>query len=353
MAVSVDSDCQILPDGLQRVLRSPWLRVLLLLASGLALLVLLRWRGSNLESFGNAFVHVRWWWTLAAIAFNLVSAVAGSLAWDTVIKQAMPSPHPRYRDVLSAFSVGLLGNVVLPARAGEVARIAVLARRLGGGAGVWATLVGSVVAYRLLDLVPSLGLIVYVLVSAPIPHWALQSLALVAGLGLVLLAVGFMSARRHDRPLVEANTSFGRLGTIAREGLGILRAPLPAATATVYQSVAWLGQLFAAFATLQAFGLELPLSAAALVLALVNLAILFPLWPGNIGLLQATVAVPLAAYAVDYGHGIAFGAGMQAIEVAVGVSLGLFFLAREGLSVASLTRMPGARDAVPLEVRDE
>jgi uncharacterized membrane protein YbhN (UPF0104 family) len=347
-----------LRDGVLPVLRSPRLRVLLLLASGLALLVLLRWRESNLESFGAALVHVRWGWAFAAIAFNLLSAVAGSLAWETVIKQAMPSPHPRHRDVLSAFSVGLLGNIVLPARAGEVARIAVLARRLGGGTGVWARLVGSVVGYRLLDLVPSLALIAYVLVSAPIPHWALQSLALVAAFGLLLLAVGFASARRHDRPLVEASASFRRLGTMVREGLGILRAPLPAATATLYQSVAWLSQLFAVFATLRAFGLELPLSAAALVLALVNLAILFPLWPGNVGLLQATVAVPLAAYAVDYGHGIAFGVGIQAIEVSVGVSLGLCFLAREGLSVASLTRMHDAGEPglsarpVPLEVKD-
>ncbi len=297
-SVSVDSDSRkTLPDRLHVALRSPRFRVLLLLASGLALLVLLRWRES-------------------------------------------------------------LGNVVLPARAGEVARIAVLARRLGGRAGVWARLVGSVVAYRLLDLLPSLVLIVYVLVSAPIPHWALRSLALVAVLGLALLAIGLASARRHERPLVEARGRFRLLATLAREGLGILRAPLPAATATLYQSVAWLSQLLAVFATLRAFGLALPLSAAALVLALVNLAILFPLWPGNVGLLQATVALPLAAYAVDYGHGVAFGVGMQAIEASVGLSLGLFFLAREGLSVAVLKRVPDAGEPslsarpVPLELED-
>ena len=321
------------------------------------LLALLRWRESNLESFGSALAHVRWSWAVAAIAFNLLSAIAGSLAWDTVIKQATPSPHPRYREVLSAFSIGLLGNIVLPGRAGEIARIAVLARRFRRPR-AWATLLGTVVAYRLLDLVPSLALIVYVLVSAPIPQWALRSLALIAALGVALLAVGFASARRHERQLFESMGRFRQLATMVREGLGILRAPLPAATATLFQSVAWLSQLLAVFATLRAFGLELPFSAAALVLALVNLAILFPLWPGNVGLLQATVALPLAAYAVDYGHGIAFGDGMQAIEVSVGVSLGLFFLAREGLSVAMLRRMPDAGEAglstrpVPLEVED-
>ncbi len=181
---------------------------------------------------------------------------------------------------------------------------------------------------------------------------------LVAALGVALLALAFASARRHESPLFRARGRLRQLATMVREGLGILRSPLPAATATLYQALAWLSQLLAVFATLRAFGLALPLSAAALILVLVNLAILFPLWPGNVGLLQATVALPLATYGVDYGKGIAFGVGMQAIEVSVGVSLGLFFLAREGLSVGILRRMPDAGEPgptarpVPLEVKD-
>jgi hypothetical protein len=58
--------------------------------------------------------------------------------------------------------------------------------------------------------------------------------------------------------------------------------------------------------------------------------------------LQAAIALPLGAYAVDYGHAIAFGVGMQAIEVSVGVTLGLVYLAREGLSLAVLHRLPDA-----------
>ena len=40
-------------------------------------------------------------------------------------------------------------------------------------------------------------------------------------------------------------------------------------------------------------------------------------------------------YGIDSGRGIAFGIGLQAIEVSVGLSLGLLFLAREGLSIAA------------------
>src|SRR5581483_5130861 len=83
------------------------------------------------------------------------------------------------------------------------------------------------------------------------------------------------------------------------------------------------------------------LPAAGLVLLLMNVATMVPLWPGNVGLVQVAVATPLVQYGVDYGRGIAYGFGLQAIEASVGVGIGLVFLAREGLSFAGLRQMPG------------
>jgi hypothetical protein len=74
----------------------------------------------------------------------------------------------------------------------------------------------------------------------------------------------------------------------------------------------------------------------------------FPFWPGNVGLVQAAVALALLPYGVSYGRGVLFGIGLQAIEVSVGVGLGLLFLAREGFSFAMLRRMPEVTEA-PLE----
>jgi len=48
-------------------------------------------------------------------------------------------------------------------------------------------------------------------------------------------------------------------------------------------------------------GLYLP--AAGLVLVLMNIATIVPLWPGNIGLVQAAVALPLRNYGVPYATG--------------------------------------------------
>jgi uncharacterized membrane protein YbhN (UPF0104 family) len=136
-----------------------------------------------------------------------------------------------------------------------------------------------------------------------------------------------------------------RLVTMARYGLGVMREPVAATIAILLQCIGWTCQLFAVWATMRAFDIHVPLPAAGLVLVLMNVAMLFPLWPGNIGLVQAAVALPLVSYGVAYPKGFAFGIGLQAIEMSVGVGVGFMFLAREGLSYAMLKRMPGAEQA--------
>ena len=334
--------------------RSTWGRLLLVLPAFAATVALLVWRGPDWGLVADAFRLVAWEWIVAAIALNLLSVLARAGAWHRVIEQAMPPPRPSFRMVFSAFSIGLFANAVLPGRIGELARVAVLTRHQERRADAWATLVGTVFAHRVFDLFPMLLLIGWVLLTAEIPHWALTSLLIFAAVGFGLFAFALASARRHHRSVLEEAGQVRRLVTMARFGLGVMRAPLPAATAILLQCVGWTCQLLAVWATMRAFDIHVPLPAAGLVLVLMNVAMLFPLWPGNIGLVQAAVALPLVTYGVPYAKGFAFGIGLQAVEMSVGVGVGLLFLAREGLSYAMLKRMPGADQAeVRRRVEDE
>jgi uncharacterized membrane protein YbhN (UPF0104 family) len=176
--------------------------------------------------------------------------------------------------------------------------------------------------------------------QARIPPWAVTSLVIVVALGAILLGIAMLAARRHT---IDVGRELGRIRSLvvmARNGLGVMRSPLAAGFAVLMQLVGWTFQLLAVWAAMRAFGIDEPLAAAGLVLLLMNVATIFPLWPGNVGLLQAAVALPLVSYGITYAHGFAFGIGLQAIEMSVGVGAGLAFLAREGLSFASLRRMP-------------
>lgn len=307
---------------------------------------LLLWRGPSLSAIGDAFTTVEWQWVAIAIALNLLSVVVRAMAWRTVIRQAMDPPHPSILLVFSAFSVGLFANAVLPGRIGELARVAVLNRKLPHRKGTWATLVGTVFAHRVFDLVPVLMLILYVVATAKIPAWAITSLLVVVGVGIGLFTFAFASARRPNRLRLDGIGAARRLLRMARQGLGVMRSPVGATLAILFQISGWLCQLFAVWTAMRAFDIHGALPAAALVLLLVNVATIFPLWPGNVGLVQAAIAAPLSAsYGVAYAHGVAFGFGLQAIEASVGIGVGLLFLAREGLSFAMLRVMPSAAQA--------
>jgi uncharacterized protein (TIRG00374 family) len=304
--------------------------------------VLVVWRGPNWKDVANAFSSVSWGWIVVAVALNLLSVLSRSLAWSAVIGQALPRPHPRFRSVFSAFGVGLFANVVLPGRIGELARVAVLTRRVERRKGVWATLVGTVFAHRIFDIFPVIVLIGYVLATARIPHWAITSLVVVLSVGLVLFAFALVSARRQHRVRLDGRGAVRRVIAMARFGLAVMHTPAAAAAAASFQGLGWFLQLLAVYTTTRAFHLGVPVPAAGLVLLLMNVATIFPLWPGNIGLVQAAVALPLVSYGVAYGTGFAFGIGLQAVEASVGIGVGTFFLAREGISYAMLKGMPDA-----------
>jgi glycosyltransferase 2 family protein len=339
------------PNQFMRLPSSRIVRVLLGLVVLAALAGLFWWRRGSLATIGSAFSAVRWEWVVVAIALNLLSVVARALAWTTVIHSAMEPPRPRPPLVFSAFSVGLFANALLPGRVGELARVAVLTRKMPGRKGAWPTLVGTVFAHRVFDIVPVLLLILYVIATASIPRSARATLIFVIGFGVGLFIFAFVSARRqHHEMAIEGLGPVRRLLTMGRAGLVVMRSPGGAAAAIFFQILGWTCQILAVYTAMRAFDIHSPLPAAGVVLLLMNVVTIFPFWPGNVGLVQVAIASALVGYGVSYSVGVAYGFGLQAIEASVGIGVGLLFLAREGLSFAMLRVMPTADKAeVPLE----
>ena len=326
-----------------RAVRSGWGQAVLAVLLFALALFLIWWRGPDWGSVLEAFSLVVWSWILLAFLLNVVSTLFRALSWRLTIGQALPEKNqPKLIHVLSAFGVGLFANAALPGRLGELARVATLRRHLPEAPpGTTAVLVGTVFAHRLFDIVPATILVIWVLATAEVPHWAVVAILIVAGVAFALFTVAWLGARRHQRPMVmDGMGNVRRLLVMARTGLSVLKAPVPLAGAILLQCLGWLMQLFAVWAAMKAFEIDAPLPAAGLVLVLMNIATIVPLWPGNVGLVQAAVAIPLRnGYGVPVATGFAFGLALQALEMACGVGLGLLALAREGISLAVLRRM--------------
>ena len=221
-----------------------------------------------------------------------------------------------YWDALRLILIGFMGNNLLPARLGEILRAHCAASRLGGDRRRTAAL-ASIAAERILDglILSVFGLASLALVSVDTRlEWAVGAVSVVfVALGLFLV----LGIRRHDRiraVIASGHRKFpGHVTSYAREKIDqFLDGLLP--LGTVPRMVTAVGTTFVIWATeVASYYLigaavweQMTLSAALLLLVVVNFASLIPLTMGGIGAIEAVApvylisagAVPAAALAI-------------------------------------------------------
>jgi len=242
---------------------------------------------------------------------------------------------------LTAQSLGQFLNLILPAKLGEAAKMALMARQLPGG---FPRITEIVFWERFADLNALLAL-------------ALASGALLGGLGLALpvavvvggfwggIAVLKLWGGQVDRLLCllpwprlaaylsgVARAIRVRLSLPFAAGLALLTAPL------------WLGQVLVHWLMLcWAFGMDLsPLQALAVATA--GLAgLVTPATPGSVGVYEAALVATLAAFGQPREEALAAALLLHAVTVAPVLLVGSWATARVGFKTAlGLGRKTGA-----------
>ncbi|MGH2781261.1 MAG: lysylphosphatidylglycerol synthase transmembrane domain-containing protein [Thermoleophilaceae bacterium] len=222
-------------------------------------------------------------WLAVAVAFYAIATLLRGERWHHIL--ALAGVRARRSDCYSLTTVGYMGNNVLPARAGEALRVVLLSSRCGSSK---RTLLGSVVAERLLDVI-ALGAIFVVVVYGVLSSTVLPTdrPLLVAAIGVVLLALlalAVWTLRRHHvferardwlRPLADAPRALLR-----REG-----ALLLAGTFTL-----WAFEAAVYYAVARSVDLGISVTGALYLVALTNFVAALPAAPGSIGTFDAAVA---------------------------------------------------------------
>jgi uncharacterized membrane protein YbhN (UPF0104 family) len=184
-------------------------------------------------------------------------------------------------DACALTTIGYMGNNALPARAGDVMKALLSARRTGTPA---ARAVGVLVAERMLDAA-ALGLVFVVLVTTlhlplGVPGWALAvvAAALLAGFGAAWVLGRRTAAGRRVRALVASVLAPSRR-LWSRHGLVLL----------LLSMALWLveGGVYAVLGGVA--GVDLSLLDGLYVMALANIAALVPAAPGYVGTFDAAV----------------------------------------------------------------
>jgi uncharacterized membrane protein YbhN (UPF0104 family) len=223
-------------------------------------------------------------WLVAAVGLYALASLVRGERWHRILE--LTGVHARRIDCYALTSVGYMGNNVLPARAGEALRVVLLAQRSDGSK---RTLLGSVVAERMLDLTALVTIFVVTVYGAlstsevlPTDHPLIVTgigvaLALVAAVVIWVLRSHHVFERARDwlRPLADAPRAI-----LNRHGLVLLAATflLWALEATVYLAVA------------RAIDVHFSVSGGLYLVALTNFVAALPAAPGSIGTFDAAVA---------------------------------------------------------------
>jgi uncharacterized membrane protein YbhN (UPF0104 family) len=302
--------------------------------AGLATMRAARVGGSAWGTLDGAAVTL----LVAAVVANLASVAAKIAVWRRTLAATPEGARVRHRDLTPAVFIGFLVNTIVPARLGEVAKLAILGRRTRErGEAVPATALAGSLAAEQIVLAAALVLVAAAgtAASSSAPIWVMATLGAMSASVIVLAA----SAARLERL---ATRLPGRAGPGAAEALGHARAAFSGRDrglgALGLAIASWAFQIAGIVLTLQAFGLPHSIQAASAVFVASTLVGIVPLVPGNVGVFSAAVAAALAPFGVGAAEAAAFGLALQGVEALLSVAAGGLFLAYEGLSLAELRR---------------
>lgn len=286
---------------------------------------------------------------LLALVLGLipVQVVLRAARWRLLLPGRADGSRPELTRVLPVLLVGYLGNVVMPARLGEVIRGALLARREGVAP---AESFGSVVLERIVDVLTLavLGTVAAIAVAAP--GWMLTAAlaaVLLAAVGLAVAGAAGIAAQR--RGAWHLPGPLGRVGAVARvarqlaAGARIADRPSALLAAAALSLVAWF--LDAALFWLVARSLDLPLvpAGAMLVSAIAVLSTAIPTAPGYVGTfeLAAVAAIGVAGVSGDAALAFAVLAHVLAvIPISLAGALALWAMGGRSLRDLAAARPP-------------
>lgn len=266
----------------------------------------LAFRDVTLASLRDSLRGVDWRWLAAAAASTVATVGALTLRWTILLNRTLE--YGAGRVLFAAIVVAQAANIIAPFKLGDAARIAAVSRRLRLPA---ADVLGSVAVERLFDALAVALTAAALIWAGELPPFArsgmISALCIVAAGFGVLAAVRI--AFRGGRTAASARWIPARL---KRQADGMLAGLERVASARVLlMTLAASGLVMAAsiltcLLVVQAFGLGLPLVAAAVLVIVLQIGNAVAPVPGAIGIAQVLTAQTLAVWNIAEPTGLAF-----------------------------------------------
>jgi uncharacterized protein (TIRG00374 family) len=308
-----------------------------------AALVWLSVRGIDLAGVIAGFRVIRWEYVVLAVILMFLMQYLRSVRWGLILK---PIEKIDQLSLFSVSNVGFLAIIAVPARLGELARPYLITKK---SRIPMSSALGTIFVERALDSLTILVIAVAALFLTPLPPWLVRSSVLLLLMTLAFVALMVLAVVRRDAALGILTPLIARLparyaGAVHRlidhfiEGFKIMVEPAPLFLSVLLSIVIWFADVAAIYLMFLAFGLDLTVTAAVVLMIVLIIGIAIPAAPGFIGNWHYFCILGLSLFGIAKTVALSFAIVYHALSIGVLIFLGLIFLPFNRFSIGDLSR---------------
>lgn len=297
-------------------------------------------RGDDLKNLGQ---RLDMFYLILSLVFSGIMQISRALRWRIILE---PGKHLTVSRAVPLYATGAAINYIMPALTGQVGRMLLFSRREG----LTKTLVFS--TFLLEALFDAIMLFLFIFVSSlwfvyPPEYRFFSSLVLAGAIFLVVILYLHMALHEKINQLSRrflrdrwpgVYITLKKFSLSLSRGVVALKSSAHLFRSLLFSIVVWVSHVITIYVLFLAFGIEVPMAAAVVVMVVNTLALLVPITPGNAGTFELVVVATLSGFAVGRADAALFAIALHLIDVAPIVALSIPFMRSEKVSLSEISR---------------
>ena len=301
-------------------------------------------RNVNYKQILETFLHINYAIILPAIVIQMCSYWVRSIRWSLMLSSIKKTKITR---LFSIICISYMANSILPLRAGDLAR----AYLIGEKEGISKTAAFStVILEKIYDGIALLLFLGVIALVFPFPMW-LKTIGIITTLifaGALLFTIFLVTFRNKTMDFTKFFLKFVPEKVRVKvleilekliDGFDIVKDKknlLPIALCSI---IVWLMEAYLLYAIAVSFGFTSTVYLAIFTLVVINLGIMVPSSPGNVGTFEYFCIKALSLFNVTKDIALGFALVYRVLQYTPITLLGFIFLLKEGVSLSSMTSL--------------
>jgi uncharacterized protein (TIRG00374 family) len=296
----------------------------------------------NQSDLENIYYDTNFYFILLSFFLQGSVIITKAFRWRTIVENTKKLSILK---LIPLFSACQLVNIVMPALTGQVGRILLLSKK----AELRRTYVFSTIVLEILFDAISLVIFLLLLSTASLvfpPQFRSIGYAIA---GITIAAFIFLYLLLHYKEKIEIiwrrllrgrwpgiYIGLMKFSQSFTRGMTLLRSSRYFFRTLLYSLLSWTGHVFVIYFLFRAFGFDLPVISAIVIMLINTLALMVPITPGNFGTFELVVVAPLLALKIAKADAVLFALTLHIVDMMPAVIMGLLFIYTEKLSLREI-----------------